>query len=41
MLGAYADWKKGSEQYKWLEADLKAFNRSKTPWLIAAMHAPW
>lgn len=41
MLGAYADWKEGSEQYKWLAADLAAFNRSSTPWLIATFHAPW
>lgn len=41
MLGSYADWKEGSEQYRWLVADLAAFNRSRTPWLIATFHAPW
>jgi acid phosphatase type 7 len=28
-------------QTKWLEADLKAVNRTKTPWVIAAGHRPW
>lgn len=28
-------------QTKWLEADLKAVNRSETPWVIAAGHRPW
>ncbi|EIE18216.1 Metallo-dependent phosphatase [Coccomyxa subellipsoidea C-169] len=41
MLGAYADWGEGSEQYRWLVADLAAYNRSRTPWLIATFHAPW
>ena len=41
MIGSYADWHSGSEQYRWLERDLAAFNRSRTPWLVAAFHTPW
>ena len=41
MMGSYADWHLGSEQYQWLERDLAAFNRSHTPWLVAAFHTPW
>lgn len=41
MIGSYADWEPGSEQYQWLERDLTAFNRSQTPWLVAAFHSPW
>ena len=37
----YADFGPDSEQQRWLRADLAAFSRDKTPWLIAAMHAPW
>jgi transglutaminase-like putative cysteine protease len=28
-------------QYKWLEADLKKFDRKATPWLIVYFHAPF
>lgn len=28
-------------QTKWLEADLKAVNREKTPWVVVAGHRPW
>jgi len=41
MIGSYADWGPDSEQYQWLERDLMAFNRSNTPWLVAAFHSPW
>lgn len=41
MIGSYADWTPGGEQYLWLERDLAAFNRSRTPWLVAAFHSPW
>jgi hypothetical protein len=30
----------GSDQYAFLEASLKAVNRSVTPWVIATMHRP-
>ena len=41
MIGSYADWGPDNEQYQWLERDLMAFNRSNTPWLVAAFHSPW
>ncbi|KAI8472276.1 MAG: Metallo-dependent phosphatase-like protein [Monoraphidium minutum] len=31
----------GTAQYKWLERELKRFNRKKTPWVVLNMHAPW
>eukprot|EP00928_Gymnodinium_smaydae_P062366 TRINITY_DN46250_c0_g1_i1.p1 TRINITY_DN46250_c0_g1~~TRINITY_DN46250_c0_g1_i1.p1 ORF type:complete len:615 (-),score=36.57 TRINITY_DN46250_c0_g1_i1:199-1995(-) len=31
---------KGSEQLVWLEADLKAVNRSRTPWVVVTGHRP-
>ncbi|KAJ0112461.1 hypothetical protein Patl1_01583 [Pistacia atlantica] len=30
-----------SDQFKWLERDLANFDRSITPWLVAAWHPPW
>ncbi|XWS47232.1 hypothetical protein CRYUN_Cryun14cG0134800 [Craigia yunnanensis] len=41
MLGAYIDYSKSAEQYKWLERVLANVDRSMTPWLVAAWHAPW
>lgn len=41
MLATYASFEKGSEQVRWLKQDLAAFDRQRTPWLIAGMHAPW
>ncbi|XP_076956479.1 putative purple acid phosphatase 20 [Bidens hawaiensis] len=41
MLGSYTDFDSGSDQYQWLEADLKKVDRSKTPWLVVLIHAPW
>ncbi|KAI5074860.1 hypothetical protein GOP47_0010821 [Adiantum capillus-veneris] len=41
MLGSYAKFDRGSNQYKWLLADLAKVNRTATPWLIAVIHAPW
>ncbi|GFP97075.1 probable purple acid phosphatase 20 [Phtheirospermum japonicum] len=41
MLGSYADFEPGSDQYRWLQADLSRVDRSKTPWLVAVVHAPW
>lgn len=29
------------DQYAWLEKDLEKVDRSSTPWLVAAWHAPW
>lgn len=41
MLGSYAKFDKDSDQYKWLQSDLKKVDRSVTPWLIVVLHAPW
>ncbi|XP_024983273.1 probable purple acid phosphatase 20 [Cynara cardunculus var. scolymus] len=41
MLGSYTDFGHGSNQYGWLESDLKKVDRSKTPWLVVLIHAPW
>ncbi|XP_071721295.1 probable purple acid phosphatase 20 [Rutidosis leptorrhynchoides] len=41
MLGSYTDFAYGSDQYKWLVSDLKKVDRSKTPWLVVLVHAPW
>ncbi|KAK6147188.1 hypothetical protein DH2020_018100 [Rehmannia glutinosa] len=41
MLGSYADFGPDSDQYRWLQSDLGKVDRSKTPWLIAVVHAPW
>eukprot|EP01116_Phalansterium_solitarium_P007052 TRINITY_DN19529_c0_g1_i1.p1 TRINITY_DN19529_c0_g1~~TRINITY_DN19529_c0_g1_i1.p1 ORF type:complete len:598 (+),score=186.56 TRINITY_DN19529_c0_g1_i1:128-1921(+) len=34
------DFTPGSVQHQWLLADLAAVNRSRTPWVVAAMHRP-
>ncbi|KAG0490714.1 hypothetical protein HPP92_007577 [Vanilla planifolia] len=41
MLGSYADFARGSDQYGWLQADLAKVDRARTPWLLAVIHAPW
>lgn len=41
MLGSYTDFDPDSEQYKWLEQDLKKIDRKKTPWIFVLIHAPW
>ncbi|KAL5057572.1 hypothetical protein RYX36_029176 [Vicia faba] len=41
MLGAYIDYDKTGEQYRWLERDLANVDRSTTPWLVATWHPPW
>lgn len=40
-LNSYSQSHPSSAMYRWLEKDLTAFNRTKTPWLIVMMHAPW
>ena len=40
-LCSYAAFTAGSAQYAWLQRDLGAIDRSKTPWLIVIMHTPW
>ncbi len=41
MLGCYVEYRRDSEQYKWLLQDLAGVDRGRTPWLVVAMHAPW
>ncbi|KAL4592235.1 hypothetical protein LXL04_005223 [Taraxacum kok-saghyz] len=41
MLASYTDFGPESNQYKWLESDLKKIDRKQTPWLFALVHAPW
>ncbi|CAM8965795.1 unnamed protein product [Rhodiola kirilowii] len=41
VLGSYTDFDHDSLQYKWLEADFNSVDRSKTPWIIVLIHAPW
>jgi Calcineurin-like phosphoesterase len=41
VLNSYSDCRTGSVQYQWLESELrKRVDRSKTPWLLVAFHAP-
>ncbi|XP_062183062.1 purple acid phosphatase 22-like [Phragmites australis] len=41
MLGSYTEFEEGSEQHAWLERDLAAVDRRRTPWLVVLMHVPW
>ncbi|CAI0423657.1 unnamed protein product [Linum tenue] len=41
MLGSYTDFDPSSAQYKWLQSDLARVDRTKTPWLVVLIHAPW
>ncbi|OIW11348.1 hypothetical protein TanjilG_19604 [Lupinus angustifolius] len=41
MLGSYTDYDSKSNQYEWLQGDLKNVDRNKTPWLVVMFHAPW
>jgi hypothetical protein len=41
MLNSYMDYNASSDQYGWLEKDLKAIDRTATPWVVVSMHAPW
>jgi len=38
VISSEHDLSPGSRQYQWLEADLKAVDRSRTPWLILELH---
>ena len=40
VLSSEHDYEVGSVQNEWLEADLRAVNRSVTPWVIATLHRP-
>jgi hypothetical protein len=40
VLNSYSNSSKGSAQYEWLAEELSAVDRSQTPWLLVAFHAP-
>jgi len=40
-LNSYGATHPGSLQYEWLVRDLDTIDRSRTPWLVVMMHAPW
>nr|KYP42557.1 Purple acid phosphatase 22 [Cajanus cajan] len=41
MLASYTDFDAHSNQYTWLQSDLAKVDRTRTPWVIALLHAPW
>ncbi|CAI7777272.1 unnamed protein product [Closterium sp. NIES-54] len=41
MLNSYSDFEPDSIQGQWLKNDLAGVDRSRTPWLVAVVHAPW
>jgi hypothetical protein len=41
ILASFFVFSENSAQYNWLVADLKNVDRSRTPWLIVLLHAPW
>ena len=40
-LCSYCSTAAGSLQLAWLEKELAAVDRRRTPWLVVMMHAPW
>ena len=40
QLSSEHDFTKGSKQYRWIEADLKAVDKSLTPWTVVTFHRP-
>jgi hypothetical protein len=40
MMDSEHDWQVGSNQHSWLEADLAAVDRSRTPWVVVTSHRP-
>lgn len=41
FLDSFIDYDSSSQQYQWLVQDLATIDRSRTPWVLAGMHAPW
>ena len=41
MLGSYTEFGADSSQYNWLKNDLRRTDRTKTPWVVVLVHAPW
>lgn len=40
MLSSEHDLRDGSTQWRWLQSDLAAVNRTRTPWLVVGLHRP-
>jgi hypothetical protein len=40
QISSEHDYTQGSKQYAWLSRDLKAVDRSVTPWVVVTMHRP-
>jgi len=41
MLCSYCDTSEGSVQYVWLQRDLEAVDRTRTPWVVMSWHVPF
>ncbi|CAN8247724.1 unnamed protein product [Cochlearia groenlandica] len=41
VINAHTPYDNTSDQYIWLESDLRNINRSKTPWVVATWSLPW
>ncbi|CAL0310134.1 unnamed protein product [Lupinus luteus] len=41
VLSSYSAYGKYTPQYQWLQAELAKVDRTRTPWLIVLVHAPW
>jgi len=41
FLNPYTTTNASSNQYKWLQEDLREVNRTVSPWIIVVMHCPW
>lgn len=41
VLSSYSAYGNYTPQYRWLQQELAAVDRTKTPWLIVLMHSPW
>eukprot|EP00250_Pteridium_aquilinum_P017959 c23866_g1_i1 orf=384-1739(-) len=41
VLSSYSAYGRFTPQYAWLQQELAAVDRKKTPWLIVLLHAPW
>mmetsp|Transcript_1242 Transcript_1242/g.5054 ORF Transcript_1242/g.5054 Transcript_1242/m.5054 type:complete len:346 (+) Transcript_1242:1153-2190(+) len=41
FLSCYTAFSTASPQYNWLKKDLAGVARSRTPWLVVVLHAPW
>jgi predicted phosphodiesterase len=40
MISSYSAMEPGSTQYQWIQSELRAVDRSVTPWVIAVLHTP-